>query len=161
MSSPEPSSTTFGNSPPQTNCFNSHLDRFWIAEFIMHHDLHDHVCLCNGLILDIVYGYTNIFNSYSQLYMLLYMAQLLFSLCNTWKDPVHIFGMVGLTSALVWPRDLLTYHGIRRWEGWEGRPTLRAIESICRTVPLRLKLRFTGVSNYLIIKFKLKLKVCA
>ena len=76
--------------------------------------------------------------------MLLYMAQLLFSLCNTWKDPVHILGMVGLTSAWVWPRDLLKYHGIRRRQGWQGHSTLRAIESICRNVPTTLELWFTG-----------------
>ena len=80
----------------------------------------------------------------SQLYMLLYMAQLFFSLCNTWKDPVHIFGMVGLTSAFVWPRDLLKYHGIRRRQGWQGHSTLRAIESICRNVPTTLEHWFTG-----------------
>ena len=55
-----------------------------------------------------------------------------------------MLGMVGFTSALVWLRDLLTYHGIRRRQGWQGRSTLRPIESICRNVPTRLKLRFTG-----------------
>ena len=55
-----------------------------------------------------------------------------------------MLGMVGLTLALVWPRDLLTYHGIRRRQGWQGRSTLRPIESICRNFPIRLKLRYTG-----------------
>ena len=51
-----------------------------------------------------------------------------------------MFGMVGLTSALVWARDLLTYQGIRREQGEQGRSTLRPIESISFNVPTRLEL---------------------
>ena len=61
-----------------------------------------------------------------------YIAQLLFSLCNTYKGLVHIFGMVGLMSALVLARDLLKYHGIPQEQGEQGRSTLRPIESINR-----------------------------